>query len=485
MKLISWNVRGLGGAGKRREVSHLVKEHQPFLLCIQDTKLPVVDAFVCKSIWGDGKVDYSYQPSVGASGGLVTLWDLSEVEVWSTVSLDHVLAVSGRFVKSGECFVVFNVYAPCDSSRQPALWDVLSSRIEAEADQNVCVCGDFNAVRGMEERRSVSSAFNQAGLDNFNGFMVNNFLVDLPLRGRTYTWYRGDGRSMSRIDRFLLSEQWCLTWSNCIQMAVSRGLSDHCPLVLAVDIQNWGPKPVRMLKCWADFPGYDSFVRDTWRSLQICGWGSFVLKEKLKSLKLALRDWHQRHAQNIPARLSSLKENIASLDLKGESEVLSDGEILELHGMSEEMFSLARVSSSINWQQSRALWLKEGDANSKFFHRVMSSRRSRNAIPFIQVNGALVEGVENVRNAVFTHFRAQFHSTLIHRPSMEGLNFLTLPHHEGVSLVRPFTMEEVKAAVWDVDSFKCPGPDGITFGFIKDFWDMLKTDVMRFLVEFH
>ena len=115
----------------------------------------------------------------------------------------------------------------------------------------------------------------------------------------------------------------------------------------------------------------------------------------------------------------------------------------------------------------------------------MSSRRSRNAIPFIQVNGALVEGVENVRNAVFTHFRAQFQTTLIHRPSMEGLNFLILPDHEGVSLVRPFTMEEVKAAVWDVDSFKCPGPDGITFGFIKDFWDMLKTDVMRFLVEFH
>jgi len=157
--------------------------------------------------------------------------------------------VAGRFVQYGEIFVVFNVYAPCDSSRQQALWNVLSSRIEALADQNVCVCGDFNAIRCVEERRSVSSVFHQAGTDNFNGFIANNFLVDLPLQGRTYTWYRGDGRSMSRIDRFLLSENWCLTWSNCIRMAVSKGLSDHCPLVFAVDIQNWGPKPVRMLKC--------------------------------------------------------------------------------------------------------------------------------------------------------------------------------------------------------------------------------------------
>ena len=117
MKLLSWNVRGLGGAGKKREVSHLVRERKPFILCIQETKLPVFDAFVCKSIWGDDNVDYSYQPSVGASGGIVMLWDLNEVEVWSTVSLDHVLAVAGHFLQSGEQFVVFNVYAPCDSSR--------------------------------------------------------------------------------------------------------------------------------------------------------------------------------------------------------------------------------------------------------------------------------------------------------------------------------------------------------------------------------
>jgi len=116
MKLLSWNVRGLGGAVKKREVSHLVREKKPFILCIQETKLQVLDAFDCRSIWGDDKVDFSYQRSAGASGGLVTLWDLSEVEVWSSASLDHVLAVTGRFLKSGEQFTMFNVYAPCDTS---------------------------------------------------------------------------------------------------------------------------------------------------------------------------------------------------------------------------------------------------------------------------------------------------------------------------------------------------------------------------------
>jgi len=60
-----------------------------------------------------------------------------------------------------------------------------------------------------------------------------------------------------------------------------------------------------------------------------------------------------------------------------------------------------------------------------------------------------------------------------------------LSHREGALLTRPFSVEEVKAAVWDCDNFKCPGPDGVNFGFIKNFWDILKDDVMRFLVEFH
>ncbi|CAJ2647905.1 unnamed protein product [Trifolium pratense] len=53
------------------------------------------------------------------------------------------------------------------------------------------------------------------------------------------------------------------------------------------------------------------------------------------------------------------------------------------------------------------------------------------------------------------------------------------------SLTKPFSLEEVKAAVWDCDSYKSPGPDGINFGFIKDFWAEMQGDVMRFISEFH
>jgi len=176
---------------------------------------------------------------------------------------------------------------------------------------------------------------------------------------------------------------------------------------------------------------------------------------------------------------------MAALDVKGETTTLTDEEIEELHGYSEELFSLSRINSSVCWQQSRLQWLHEGDANSKFFHNIMSNWSRRNAIPFFLVDGVLVEGVENAQAAVFNHFSSHFKAHRVSRPSMEGLHFRSLSIREGTNLTKPFSLEEVKTAMWDCENYKSPGPDGISFRFLKDFWDMLKTGVMRFLVEFH
>jgi len=104
-----------------------------------------------------------------------------------------------------------------------------------------------------------------------------------------------------------------------------------------------------------------------------------------------------------------------------------------------------------------------------------------NAISSLLVDGVPVEGVLSIRVAVYAHFQA--HEAA--RPSVDNLVFRRLYHGDGASLVRSFSVEEVKAAVWDCDSYKSPGPDGINFGFIKYFWAELKGDIMRFITHFH
>jgi hypothetical protein len=341
--------------------------------------------------------------------------------------------------------------------------------VVSNSDANLCLCGDFNSVRSIEERRGRGSSFRQHDSDIFNKFIDEGSLVDMPICGRVFTWYRGDGFSMSRLDRFLLSINWCNVWPNCIQMANQRGLSDHVPMILYVSEDNWGPRPFRMLKCWTDLPGYEQFVTEKWRSFNIKGWGAYVLKEKLKLIKGSLREWHQRHSQNMDGRCRMVKEPMALLDIKGESSALEDDEVAELHDLSVNLHSLSKIQTSICWQQSRLRWLQEGDANTKFFNGIMSSRRRRNAIQMLQVNGAQIEGVQNIRAAVFNHFSSHFRHIEVEQPRVDNLCFRQLYMNESGNIIRPFTLEEVKQVIWDCDSYKSPGQMVSVSGFSSNF----------------
>ncbi|CAJ2638862.1 unnamed protein product, partial [Trifolium pratense] len=376
------------------------------------------------------------------------MWDSSEVEMWWTESREHVLWCHGRFIKSGEEFFVANIYAPCDDLVKQRLWESISERLHSLAGKSVCVCGDFNAVKHVDERRSVRGGHRSLDHVPFSRFIEDNTLVDLPLIGRKFTWYKGDGFSMSRLDRFLLSEEWCLAWPNCRQVARLRGLSDHCPLVLSANEDDWGPRPSRMLKCWKDVPGYHSFVKERLNSLKVDGWGGYVLKEKLKLIKAGLKEWHKAHTQNLPSRIETLKARLSALDEKGEEETLSEEELVEFQGVSLDIHSLSRLHASISWQQSRSLWLKDGDVNSKYFHSVLASRHRRNAMSVIQVDEVTLEGVEPIRQAVFSHFESHFKAFNVNRPGVDDLQFKRLNHVENGSLIKPFTEAEVKSAVW-------------------------------------
>ncbi|GAU51437.1 hypothetical protein TSUD_413370 [Trifolium subterraneum] len=81
------------------------------------------------------------------------------------------------------------------------------------------------------------------------------------------------------------------------------------------------------------------------------------------------------------------------------------------------------------------------------------------------------------RQAVFSHFASHFKATNVEWPGVDNLRFKRLSQLERSSLTKPFSEAEVKSAVWDCDSYKSPGPDGINFGFIEDFWAELRAFV--------
>jgi hypothetical protein len=48
----------------------------------------------------------------------------------------------------------------------------------------------------------------------FNAFIAGTELLEIPIYGRSFTWAHPNGVSMSKLDRFFLSQGWVDQWSN-------------------------------------------------------------------------------------------------------------------------------------------------------------------------------------------------------------------------------------------------------------------------------
>ncbi|KAG5556812.1 hypothetical protein RHGRI_007162 [Rhododendron griersonianum] len=69
MKIISWNIRGLGSSVKNRIVTKLIKDKSPDVLLLQETKIVRFKMSVAQRMWGSFVVEY-------AESGAMALWAL-------------------------------------------------------------------------------------------------------------------------------------------------------------------------------------------------------------------------------------------------------------------------------------------------------------------------------------------------------------------------------------------------------------------------
>jgi hypothetical protein len=319
----------------------------------------------------------------------------------------------------------------------------------------------------------------------FGDFIVSMDLVDLPLLGRKFTWFHPNGSSMSRIDRFLISEEWLNDWGGCSLWSLPRDISDHCPLILKRSNFDWGPKPFRFNNHWLVHKDYKNVVEEIWRNQSINGWMGIVLKEKLKSIKIRLKEWSKEEFGGMEARITSLIEDIQELDVKSELVGLIDGVVDLRKSKFIDLWNLLKSKEAILFQRSRSKWLREGDANTKYFHGCVKARAKRNAIVALKVGEEWLESPPLIRAAVEEFFANHFSSPDVVRPRLDGVNFPSLVGDDNLLLSDPFSLEEIEAVVKECDGNKSQGPDGFNFNFIKGSWDLLKGDITTSFHQFH
>ena len=121
----------------------------------------------------------------------------------------------------------------------------------------------------------------------------------------------------------------------------------------------------------------------------------------------------------------------------------------------------------ITWsQKSREVWLKEGDRNTSFFHKMVNAHRRRNNVDEIRINGVwLLEENEIKEGVVVNAFRSLLSNPGDSRPSLSGLQCETLENLDAFALKVLFTEEEVLGALLGCSGDKAPGPDDFSMAF--------------------
>jgi hypothetical protein len=171
------------------------------------------------------------------------------------------------------------------------------------------------------------------------------------------------------------------------------------------------------------------------------------------------------------------KELIFRLDVAQEDMQLSPLEAWLRRELKRKYLGLCSLQRTVARQRSRINWLREGEANTKYFHIHTSHRRRKNYIPQITHNDTILVEQTQIEDAFAEHYEQLF-STPPDRDFSIDLDAIGVPRHNLTLLDTEFTEEEVWAAVKDTPGDRSPGPDGFTGIFLRACWQTIKGDIM-------
>nr|GEV76179.1 RNA-directed DNA polymerase, eukaryota [Tanacetum cinerariifolium] len=332
-----------------------------------------------------------------------------------------------------------NIVNLSDHNAKEMLWDYLTYEI-GKWKGEVVIMGDFNKVRYKSDR--FGSVFNVQGANVLNSFITNAGLEEVPLGGSSFTWCHKSATKMSKLDRFLISENLLNTCPNITAITLERYLSDHQLILLRESHFDYGPTPFRFSHHWIEMEGFSKVVEDAWREGPCDESNEMInMMIKLKYLKTKIREWNKKNmlsAKNVKAKYKDELEALEAIIDKG------DGNVEVVNKRLEVVNTLHKIDKKISSEMAQKANVKrsnERDGNTSFFHGMLNKKQS-----LFNIRGIIVDGL-----------------------------WIKSPHR--VELESDVSNEEIKKAVWDCGIDKSLGLDGFTFGFYLRFWNLIKNDV--------
>jgi hypothetical protein len=135
----------------------------------------------------------------------------------------------------------------------------------------------------------------------------------------------------------------------------------------------------------------------------------YRFQQKLKNFKQKLKTWNKQTFGNIFEAQRQLKEQMSIVQSQIRDMGLSEPLKLQEEAISQKLEE-RKSQEEILWRKKSCIqWLKEGDKNTKFFHRSTIKRRHANHITqLISDNGKISHTHEDLEDELVTYYQNLF-----------------------------------------------------------------------------
>ncbi|KAK8677347.1 hypothetical protein V6N13_142891 [Hibiscus sabdariffa] len=273
MRVLSWNVRGLGSSVKRSAIHKVLRQQRIEMVFLVETKLEVVSEAVVKSLWWTDSYSFLVSASEGLSGSIIIIWEVGKFVVSVSYIDPNFVLLRGTWCVEDWACAMIAFYAPCGFMLQQDLWRKLVSMI-GSLTEPICCGGDFNVVLSLDERRRCV----------------------------------GDKRVMAGFASFV--EEFC----GLEQFILKHRVSDHAPVRLSSGVVDWGPRPFRFLNCWLEKRGHVKLMESEWRRISEEVSMPVSILEKLRRLKGFLKVWNRESFGSVDLQIEVTTDLLNDLE---------------------------------------------------------------------------------------------------------------------------------------------------------------------------
>lgn len=505
LKILSYNVQGLGGISKRTDVLDFLKNTNFDIFCLQDTHFTHTEEKLILNLWNGECLFNNYRSN--ARGVAILFGKNIEYKVHQKITDNEGNILAIDITAQSQRFTLINIYGP--NADSPSFFHRIFQYIEEIGNNDFIICGDFNLV--------LNPCIDCSDYKNINNpkarkvlleYIEMNNVID-PFREiqpqlKRYTWRKRNPLKQARLDFFLTSEG-INQYTEHSKVGTSYR-SDHSLITLEfrfndifhgksywkhnnslltdLDYLKAMNKKITEVKIQYAIPVYniDEIEKIPDEELQ------FTINDQmfLDVLLMELRGQSISYASYKNKQKNNLEKELTNRITRLENN-LNDNKITELDILKTELYELRQEKLKGNLVRSRADYIDKGERPTKYFCGLEKHNYIAKSMQQLQKDdGTILTDQEAILKETELFYKTLYSSRetdleTINLNEYVGHNMKKVTNEQANKLEGLLTLNEISDTLRNMKNGKSPGLSGFSAEFFKVFWGQLRIFILRSL----